>query len=73
MVYSQVHSGITSNSTELGSHRLPNTQFRTGTVWMAESLILIRDVLLGSVVAQWLGHRPRNLRVVSSILTGSPH
>ena len=26
-----------------------------------------------SVVAQWLGHRPWNLRVVSSILTGSPH
>ena len=26
-----------------------------------------------SVVAQWLGHRPWNLRVVSLILTGSPH
>ena len=25
------------------------------------------------VVAQWLEHRPWNLRVVSWILTGSPH
>ena len=26
-----------------------------------------------SVVVQWLGHRTWNLRVVSSVVTGSPH